>query len=209
MGRSRLSVVCALFVLFQMQNSKADDVANADSVEVELSTVPEELKTSAFQYFQAHAGSFPNKKYISMIDMSAHSSTPRWYLYETASGRVFRHKTMHGARSDLNNDGFAEHFSNEIDSNETSLGGYKTLETYYGGNGFSLRLDGLDSTNSNARRRYIVVHGDDSVHDEPNDTPNVSGGCPAVDRKYVKDLISKIKGGSLIYIWHPQAWNHE
>jgi hypothetical protein len=48
----------------------------------------------------------------------------------------------------------------------SSLGVYKTAETYNGKHGLSLRLDGLSPTNSKARERAVVVHGADYVEDE-------------------------------------------
>ena len=82
----------------------------------------------------------------------------------------------------------------------SSLGLYLTAETYYGGNGYSLRLDGLEVTNSLARQRYIVVHGADYIDEETNRTGR-SLGCPAVDMKYHVELIDKIKNQSILYIF--------
>ncbi|MGR5543176.1 murein L,D-transpeptidase catalytic domain-containing protein, partial [Vibrio campbellii] len=56
----------------------------------------------------------------------------------------------------------ATKFSNVVNSRKTSLGTFLTDDTYYGGNGYSLRLDGLSKgKNDRARERYIVVHGAD------------------------------------------------
>jgi hypothetical protein len=52
-----------------------------------------------------------------------------------------------------------ERFSNELHSNATSAGTYKTGSRYVGVHGHSMRLEGLDPTNSNALSRAIVVHG--------------------------------------------------
>ncbi len=61
----------------------------------------------------------------------------------------------HGKNSGLE---FATSFSNRVNSHQSSLGFYKTAETYQGKHGLSLRLDGLEFSNNNARERAIVIY---------------------------------------------------
>jgi len=104
-----------------------------------------------------------------------------------------------GVGSDPDGDGFATIFSNTPDSRTSSLGFYMTAHEYNGANGRSMRLFGLEDTNSNAFKRYIVVHGADYVVDDDNHAGR-SFGCPAVDRKNLDDLINKTKEGSLLLL---------
>jgi hypothetical protein len=113
------------------------------------------------------------------------------------TGAVWNIHVAHGKGSDSDHDGFAEKFSNVNNSNATSLGFYKTAETYQGSHGYSLRLDGLSSTNSNARSRSIVVHGASYVEDKER-IQGRSWGCPAVSMANYTKVINLIKGGSLI-----------
>ena len=83
-------------------------------------------------------------------------------------------------------------------SNASSLGYYMTAETYTGSHGYSLRLDGLSSTNSKVRSRAIVVHGADYV-EEAAVIQGRSWGCPAVAMANRTTVINMIKGGSIIY----------
>ena len=62
-----------------------------------------------------------------------------------------------------------------------------------------MRLDGLSSTNSNARKRAIVVHPATYVSDSASRAGR-SWGCPALDPKVSKSVIDRIKGGSLMLI---------
>ena len=81
----------------------------------------------------------------------------------------------------------------------SSLGFYKTAETYKGKHGYSLKLDGLEhGINHRARRRYIVMHGAKYVS-----AANVgrSWGCPAVPMKLTKPIIDLIKKGSCLFIY--------
>jgi hypothetical protein len=79
----------------------------------------------------------------------------------------------------------------------SSLGFYLTAETYNGEHGYSLRLDGLSSTNSNARERAIVIHAADYV--APGEKIGRSWGCPAVEPRYHQQIIDELKEGALIY----------
>ena len=134
---------------------------------------------------------------MGIIDFKQHNSKERFYIIDMESGRVESYLTAHGKNSDPDYDGYATKFSNTPDSLMSSLGFYLTAETYYGQNGYSLRLDGLSSTNSNARARAIVIHGADYV--KPGKKIGRSYGCPALEMRYHQDLIDRLKGGALLY----------
>ncbi len=159
--------------------------------------VPSALLTKALEYYDANQAKITNKRYIVVIDFKQHNSKKRFYLIDMDSGDVVGYLTAHGKNSDPDFDGYATKFSNTPDSLMSSVGFYLTAETYYGEHGYSLRLDGLSSTNSNARARAIVIHGADYVTDAP--LIGRSYGCPALDMDYYQEVISMIKGGALIY----------
>ena len=81
---------------------------------------------------------------------------------DRASGQVLQSfRVAHGHGSEeMRHDGYAKVFSNVPNSNASSLGLYRTAETYISDvyPGLAMRLDGLSPTNSNARSRFIVVH---------------------------------------------------
>jgi hypothetical protein len=87
----------------------------------------------------------------------------------------------------------------------SSVGLFRTGETYVGHNGYSLRLDGLDpGVNDNARARAIVVHGAPYVNAaiaKANGYLGRSLGCPAVRPEIAHALIDTIKNGSLIFAY--------
>lgn len=160
--------------------------------------VPDRALRDAVLYFHANKTRFANQSIISVIDYSNSSTQKRFFIINMQSGAVWSLHVSHGKGSDANHDGYAETFSNVSGSNATSIGYYKTAETYYGSNGYSLRLDGLSSTNSNARSRAIVIHGADYVQDREV-IQGRSWGCPAISMVNRTKLIDMIKGGSLIY----------
>ncbi len=153
----------------------------------------------AKRYYDQNWSSFTNRRYVVLIDMGLHSSKKRFLLIDLQAGTVTKYNTSHGVGSDSNNDGLATSFSNVEGSKKTSLGFYKTLYTYNGSNGRSLRLDGLESSNDNALERAIVVHGANYISNR-NSTAGRSWGCPALDHAVVQTVIDKIKGGAMMLI---------
>lgn len=160
--------------------------------------VPDAALKKAVLFYHANKTKFANKNVISVIDFKSSSTKPRFFVINLKTGAVWSMRTAHGKGSDANHDGYAERFSNISGSKATSIGYYKTAETYNGSNGYSLRLDGLSTTNSNARARAIVVHGASYVQDRAV-IQGRSWGCPAVSMTNRTKLIDMIKGGSLIY----------
>ena len=160
--------------------------------------VPTQALSDAVVYYSKNASKLKNKNYITIINFAESSKRKRFFIVDMNSGSVWALHVAHGKGSDSNHDGYAEKFSNTSGSNASSLGYYITAETYNGSNGYSLRLDGQSSTNSNARRRAVVVHGANYVQ-EKDVIQGRSWGCPALDQSVKTKVINAIKGGSLMY----------
>jgi hypothetical protein len=88
---------------------------------------------------------------------------------------------------------FDKQYSNTKESRCTSLGRYKIMNKYQGEYGAAYRVDGLDSSNSNAYKRHIVLHPMGCIPDEEQENMPVcvSEGCPAVSVNFLSSL-SKI-----------------
>lgn len=163
--------------------------------------VPGDLLNQALHYFELHESKIPNRNYLTVIDFTQHSSRQRFYLVNLKTGSVEQHVTAHGAGSQRTNTGWIPGVSNSDGSHLSSKGFYLTSSTYNGENGYSLRLDGLSTTNSNARARAIVIHPASYVKEGMNPIGR-SWGCPALDPRDSAAVINKIKSGSLIYAYH-------
>ena len=146
-----------------------------------------------------------------VLDFSAHSSSPRFHLIDRASGRVLQSsRVAHGQGSEgSRNDGYAEVFSNVPDSNTSSLGLYRTAETYVSEvwPGLAMRMDGLSPTNSNARSRFIVIHAarymePESWKGKKAGRPGLSDGCFVFSKADRDVVVSSLEGGALIYAIH-------
>lgn len=134
-----------------------------------------------------------------VIDFSLHAGKARLLCLDIANNSFTTHHVAAGRGSDPDGDGFATQFSNTADSKMSSLGAYKTLNTYNGKYGYSLYLKGLDSTNDNAEDRAIVMHPASYVS-EADKRAGRSWGCPAVDPSISRGLIDNIKNGVIIFV---------
>lgn len=140
---------------------------------------------------------------LTLIDFTKPSNTERLYVIDMKAEKVLYESVVaHGKGS---GELYATRFSNTPESHQSSLGFYLTAETYQGGNGYSLRLNGLErGINDNARARAIVIHGAKYANPSVCKNGNRLGrsyGCPALPETLNKPIIDTIKGGSLLFIY--------
>ncbi len=165
-------------------------------------TVAPPLLRRAMDALELHRGVIANHDVIGIADFSLPSSTPRFHLVNLANGNVTTHLVAHGRGSDPEHTGWLQRFSNEPHSNATSAGAYRTDEAYGGAHGRSMRLDGLDSSNSNAAARGIVIHGAWYASPQMAHEHGMLGrsqGCFAVADSSLDDVLARLGPGRLIY----------
>ena len=139
---------------------------------------------------------------IGIVDFSKPSSEPRFFVVDMASGNVESHLVCHGRGSDPAHSGYLERFSNDFGSYASSNGAYTTGDYYQGKYGLSLRVDGLDWSNSNADARAIVIHN--AWYAEPemlqqHGQLGRSEGCFAMPKKSQYEVMKRLAGGRMIY----------
>lgn len=142
---------------------------------------------------------------LSIVDFSLSSTKKRLWILDMDSQKVlFNTYVAHGQGSGGE---MATHFSNQENSHQSSLGFFITGETYYGKNGLSLFIDGMEKgVNDNARERYVVIHGSKYVTSDFIKRAGRLGrsyGCPAVPKKLSIEIIEAIKGESVLFIYYP------
>ncbi|MEM0941548.1 MAG: murein L,D-transpeptidase catalytic domain family protein [Bacteroidota bacterium] len=140
-----------------------------------------------------------------VVDFTQPSHEKRMYILDMSSDRlVHTSHVAHGKNSGLI---YATKFSNEKNTNCSSLGFYRTAETYFGKHGLSLRLDGLEEgINDNARQRAIVIHSAKYASQsfiKKYGRLGRSFGCPSLPEDDYKETIDLIKGGALLFIYYP------
>lgn len=178
----------------QIINSQAD---NIDS---------HVLKAGLLAYIHARQQGLDNKHLLTIIDYSKPSSERRLWVLDLKNGKVlFNTWVSHGKNS---GNVMATSFSNRSGSLKSSIGVFLTHgQPYYGGNGYSLRLSGLEpGINDNAYSRAIVVHG--AWYVDPGVIKRFgqlgrSWGCPAVGVETAKPLINTIKDNTLVLMYYP------
>ncbi|NJD31035.1 MAG: murein L,D-transpeptidase catalytic domain family protein [Gammaproteobacteria bacterium] len=143
--------------------------------------------------------------HLAVIDYSLPSTQPRLWVFDVDKGRLlFQELVAHGRNT---GEKFAEHFSNLEGSRMSSLGLFQTADTYYGNNGYSLRLRGLDAGfNDNALSRAIVMHGAAYVSETIASRLGRLGrswGCPAVRQEVARMVIDTLKDGALLFAYYP------
>lgn len=139
---------------------------------------------------------------VVIADFAKASRDPRFYLLDTASGRVTQHLVAHGRGSDPDHSGYVEHFSNMFGSNASSAGAYLTGDLYDGKYGRSMRVQGLESRNSNAKARAIVIHS--AWYAEPHVAADLgklgrSEGCFAVSHESLREVLARLGPGNFLY----------
>jgi hypothetical protein len=142
---------------------------------------------------------------LTVIDFSRRSTEKRMWVYDLRSHTLlFDELVSHGRGS---GQALATAFSNDAESNRSSLGLYRTGETYMGKHGYSLRLDGLEpGFNDHARQRAIVMHAAEYVNAAAARAQGYLGrslGCPALRPEIAKSVIDAVKGGGLLFAYYP------
>jgi hypothetical protein len=139
---------------------------------------------------------------VGIADFGLHSAKPRFHFVNLERGEVNSYHVSHGQGSDPQHDGWLKQFSNTEGSNATSRGAYVTWEWYKGRYGTSVRLGGLDETNSAALRRAIVMHRAsyaEPVHLERYGRLGRSNGCFAMGEEQFRIALMHLSGGRLLY----------
>lgn len=162
---------------------------------------PEVLELAA----EALSCADPGAERLAVIDYSLPSSEPRLWVFDLARERLlFEELVSHGRGS---GDALATAFSNTPESHQSSLGLFRTMNTYHGRNGYSLRLEGLEpGVNHLAYERAIVMHGADYVSEsfiEQTGRLGRSLGCPAVRQAVTAPLIDSLKEEQYLFAYYP------
>ena len=144
-------------------------------------------------------------QHITLIDFSKSSNEKRlWVIDMDTNVILFQTLVAHGRNT---GEEFANAFSNQPESYQSSLGFYTTGEVYNGKHGLSLKLDGLEKgVNDKARDRAVVIHGASYVSDtfiKQNKRLGRSLGCPAIPVEMNDKIINVIKDKSCLFIYHP------
>lgn len=176
-----------------------------DEMELEKTGLKEEVLETALKGFHKldDEGKIEDTRKLTIVDFSQPSTQKRMYVIDLEQKKLlFQSLVSHGRNTGTL---WARSFSNRASSYKSSPGFYITAETYMGGNGYSLRLDGVEKNiNDNARNRAIVMHGAPYAS-------SVNGlgylgrsqGCPALPVALHRPVINTIKNGTCLFVYTP------
>jgi hypothetical protein len=178
-----------------------------DSIHLDEAGLSQEAFALAWQGYQKlkEQGKVLKADVLSICDFSQSSRKKRMYIIDVEDKKILHHTYVaHGRNSGGE---YAQSFSNSPESHKSSLGFYLTKTTYQGGHGLSLKIDGVErGINDKAMTRNIVIHGSDYVTERFIAGYKFAGrsfGCPAVPARENQKVINLIKGGSVLFIYHP------
>ena len=163
-------IFCLFFLFIPLNRAAVNTVANSpftSSDPVSELAVGEQLfeemelggTVNFIAFRQAVAGynriKEKNKPILTLIDFSKPSTEKRFFVFDMEKKKLLYSSVVaHGRNSGEN---YATSFSNQYGSYKSSLGFYLTENTYQGGNGYSLILNGLEKgINDKAKARSIV-----------------------------------------------------
>lgn len=175
------------------ENWSASDIERFNN---QLAEVKEKIKTSSSY----------NAKIAFFVDMKIKSGKNRFFVYDLENDKILDQGLVaHGCGSETEIAGNLK-FSNEPNSNATSLGCYSIRNAYSGIFGKAYKLAGLDETNSNAFKRAVVLHSYSAVPEQEQDYYiSRSHGCPMVNEVFFKRLekiIDSSKSSILLKIYY-------
>ncbi len=149
---------------------------------------------------------------IGVLDYRIPAVEPRLFIIDLTSGAVDAYRVAHGRQSDamasaalederLLTSGAVVSTSNQLDSNKSAIGAFVAANVYDDGRWpGSMRLHGLDDTNSCTFWRAIVLHEAGYMTPDP-DTGKVgtSDGCLAVETPMRAEITARLSNGGFIY----------
>ncbi|MCP1298909.1 murein L,D-transpeptidase catalytic domain family protein [Chryseobacterium sp. S0630] len=151
-----------------------------------------------------------SKDFCILIDMSLHSGVNRFFVWDFKNNKISKKYLVgHGCGSNSwSKDNSKENpgFSNEDGSHLSSLGKYKLEGRGYSDWGINIKylMHGLEETNSNVLKRFIVFHSWNLMSDTetfPNGSPE-GWGCPTVSNNAMKEIDPMIqKSGKPVLMW--------
>jgi len=142
-----------------------------------------------------------NEDYYFLVDLSLHSGKNRFFIYDFKTNKITNESLVtHGScdQFEANETQWEKaKFSNRNDSHCSSKGKYKIGKRDFSSWGIKVKywLHGLETSNTNAVERVVVLHSWDAVANKeiyPDFSP-LSWGCPAVSDQFMELLDIKLQ----------------
>ncbi|WP_343660787.1 murein L,D-transpeptidase catalytic domain-containing protein [Chryseobacterium sp.] len=210
----RIYLLFILLCISSCSQDRKDNIRRAVERSVVAENKPEadlsRLKIKAKEALEFCTSKNLNRDFSILIDMSLHSGVNRFFVWDFKNNKISKKYLVgHGCgfNSWSKDDSKANpEFSNEDGSHLSSLGKYKLEGRGYSEWGINIKylMHGLEETNSNALKRFIVFHSWNLMSDEevfPKGSPE-GWGCPTVSNKAMREIDPMIqKSGKPVLMW--------
>lgn len=188
----------ALLCNFYLKSPSVDTILKKNTVNKTLSKA-EELKSFLKK------NSKYNKDVFFLLDMRIPSNKYRFFVFDTKKNKITDSGLVAHGSGSATASGELQ-FSNTDGSLMTSLGKYYIGNSYNGTFGKAYKMYGLDTTNSNAFLRNIVLHSHKRMPYEEQLSPIIlSWGCPMLNEKFylrIQDILVQSDKNVLLYIYY-------
>ncbi|MEO7312913.1 MAG: murein L,D-transpeptidase catalytic domain-containing protein [Chitinophagaceae bacterium] len=132
-------------------------------------------------------------QYAMVIDLGLHSGAKRFFMVRLSDGKTIHSGLVTHGSSPTSLAPGERAYSNTNGSLCSSLGRYKIGAAYQGIFGLAYKMYGLDTSNSNAFARAVVLHSHSCVPDEETDDAICqSWGCPTISPAFLQTIASYI-----------------
>ena len=148
-----------------------------------------------------------NQEIAFMIDYSLHSGKNRFFVVDLKKELISKKGLVcHGScKVPSKNGSIPKHYSNISESFCTSLGMAVMGERAYSrwGEHYKYWIDGLENSNSNMRKRVVVLHAWEQVPDKEvyPESIAMSWGCPTVSINFLNELDSILKTNKKVLLY--------
>ena len=166
--------------------------------------INKKLLLSAYSaYLYEKSQGYIKRPILTVINFGLPSDKKRLWVINLKTGTILSHSLV-AQGLNTGRGAVAKRFSNKIGSLESSLGAFVTKGTYYGHDGYSMRVSGLEpGVNNNAERRHIVMHPakyvSESIAHEYGRVGN-TWGCFGLPPSKARIIINEIDHGTMMYV---------
>lgn len=213
----KIGLLLIVFWICSCSQEKKSNIISSVEVPKAVQQKPEvdfsKLKMKGEEALKFCSSKNLNRDFCILIDMSLHSGIKRFFVWDFKNNKVSKEYLVgHGCGSNSwSKDGSKANpeFSNEDGSHLSSLGKYKLEGRGYSDWGINVKylMHGLEETNSNALKRFIVFHSWNLMSDEevfPKGSPE-GWGCPTISNNAMKEIdpmMNKARKPVLMWIYN-------
>ena len=196
-----LSLIFTVFLFISCTTeSKKKSIVREQTSETIVEKKPEtdvnKTKIKAEEALQFCKSKNFNTDFCILIDMSLHSGVKRFFIWDFKANSISKQYLVgHGCGSNSWSEDDSKDqpkFSNEDGSHLSALGKYKLEGRGYSDWGIHVKylMHGLEESNNNALKRFIVFHSWNLMSDDevfPKGSPE-GWGCPTISNNAMKEI---------------------